>query len=448
MLRSSYGSGHLYTFDSNTLCFVIDDLTRQRNGIRAWIEVHATIPTEEDGEPIVFGSFDLTGARTSSTIKGQWREAMGFDLPDKIVKSVIWDAIQIIKSGPGDAIRLEPKTRNDGDMWLLEPLWGNVGATRLIAAGGSGKSFLALAAAIEVSTGRNTILKGKTPRSVGPVLYLDWEADHQTHEQRLSQLLKGAGQAAKGVHIHYVDMKKHGALYRNVKPIQRIAQTHDAGAIIVDSVMLARGSTGDGPAEESTIRLYEAIDEIGLKTFLIDHKNAQQAAGGKKGGYGSVVMDNSARNVWDMIRTRQIPDNGDGPGIYQELEHTKANNTKRYPKQALELRFGGPTVTFQPVGVQSDFGISADTLADQIERALEQTGASTITQLAEHLNKTPASIRNQLNRHDDRFIVVAKSGSTNIWGTPDMDVNQALTSEGDTNVTPIRPDIDGLPEPF
>lgn len=441
--RVPYGTGILYRVGPiRRIGIFVDDLKRTSTGIRGWVELHLLgeddfgNPGFPEGTPIHFASYDLTGSRTVAGILAGWRQAnLGPNrLEDHWVTASLYDAIETVKQGPGDPVSLAGGQTATGPKFLIEPLWGAVGATRLIATGGSGKSFLALAMALSVACDTGQVLGTRRPTRTGPVLYLDWEADADTHSQRLAGLITGAGvHPSAADKILYLDMRSHGPLHRTAPAIRRQVDRHDVAGLIVDSVMLARGSSGDGPAEESTIRLYEALDLIGPPALLIDHKSKAQAdSKSRKGGYGSVVMDNQARNVWDVTRTFSLAD-----GRRLELEHTKANNTRLYEPQAFDLHFDGDRAWFSPSTPLSGWGHSVETAGDKVVRALIAGGPLTATDLAAVTELAPATIRRAVTK-DPRIVVIARGDSNRkLYGLADG--TQPPTLEAVT---------DGLPVPF
>lgn len=441
--QEPYGTGWLFRVGHGSrVGIVVDEPRRQSYGIRAWVELHLL---DEDAEgravtgvtPIHFGSYDLTGARTVKSLLDGWQVAgTKIPLPEPDVATAVYRVIEAFREGPGRPEVLSPEARDESQPpFLIEPLWGGVGSTRLIAVGGSGKSFLAMGMALQVAVNTNHVLHGRMPTAHGPVVYLDWEADRQTHADRLSMIAKGAGIPAKqwSGGVLYLDMRRHGALYRSAAAVARQVQTVGAVAVVVDSVMMARGSSGEGPAEESSVRMFEAIDQIGVPALLIDHKSKAQAQSkNRRGGYGSVVMDNAARNVWDM--TRSFPTSS---GLRMELEHTKANNTRRYPVESFELTFADGALTFEGQTPLDGWGQNVETVEDRIVRALIEHGPLSAPELVENLDVTETAVRKALSR-TDRVVVVA-TGSH----------NRKLYGLADDAPVPLRPvPTEALPDPY
>ena len=74
--------------------------------------------------------------------------------------------------------------------YLLYPLVIDGATSVLFADGASGKSLVALAAAVSVATGIE-VIPGFTPQRLGPVIYWDWEWDAESHAERLQAICAG-----------------------------------------------------------------------------------------------------------------------------------------------------------------------------------------------------------------------------------------------------------------
>jgi hypothetical protein len=383
----------------------LDRLVYTSRGLTAWVELHhKDVPVADGRAPGVYGQWNLLSSTTVPAITKRWDQWLGVGGDDDrkgligdFVNDVIYDVIGMWREGP-DPVDLAAAPANDGG-WLLEPWVEQSSHSRLIARGGAGKSYLALAMALTVATGERFFPdNGRYPKptKVGPVAYLDWESDAGTHQRRMRQLLDGAGldPIQLGL-ISYFPMR--GPLHRQTIGVQRRLEHEGAVMVIVDSVMLARGSSGEGGAEDTTVRMFEALDELAVPCLLIDHKSKQQVKSQSGlGGYGSVVMTNSVRNEWDAFRVYHSDE-----GIRLGLKHTKQNNTRPYADLVLTVSFDGSG----PVRLVADRKLVEDTdmpVVDQIAIALTGRPA-TVADLADELGRPGDTIRKTLRRHTDRF---------------------------------------------
>lgn len=189
-----------------------------------------------------------------------------------------------------------------GSRYLLAPLVALDGATVWAADGGTGKSVLALAVALSVASGRS--LLGTAPRQVGPVLYLDWEADAGTHRDRLWALWR-ALEGDEPPPLEAVRYISQTASLHELAPVlrRRVVET-GAVLVVVDSLGLARGGAPEDA--EATIRTFRALRSLSVPVLAIDHISKAQREGlvKHKTAIGSVYTRNSARLVW-VIETAQ-----------------------------------------------------------------------------------------------------------------------------------------------
>jgi hypothetical protein len=170
---------------------------------------------------------------------------------------------------------------------------------------------------------------GIKPELSGPVLYLDWEADSVTHAMRLEALCKAKGlRMIEG--IHYMPMAS--SLYLSQRRVMSaVADLHPV-LLIVDSNAMARGATGEGGAEDSTIRMITALRSFGPAALVVDHKSEEKIRRGLTGGYGSIFNRNLARLEWEVVRTNRTLE---ATSLALRLE--KANNIRT--KVELGFRF-------------------------------------------------------------------------------------------------------------
>lgn len=397
--------GWRYTALDGLVEFVFDYMHATSRGIESWVEVRAST---ESGAPRVYGRKDLTGANTVRDLARQWGESGGVaeETFRNLTNEIVYDVIRRWREGP-EPVDLVQAAKVVQKRWMLRP-WIELGAaTRLIAAGGSSKSAFALGMALTIATGRNKILHGSAPTVTGPVAFLDWEANADTHKERLDAICRGAGIDLEPGLVHYFDMKEQGPLRRTSTSMA--ARFHDLGIVfaVVDSVMLARGSSGErGGAEDSTVDLYAAVGELGCSALLIDHKSAATLkARDKKGGYGSVVMDNSARLVWDIHQVAKLG----GDRVRWTASNTKANNSALHADQSYEVVIKADrddiwdTATFKPIASLTDGLADAGNQADQIELLLVEHGALPVAEIARHLEVSEGQVRAVVNRHPERF---------------------------------------------
>lgn len=316
-------------------------------GLMAWSEISWTGTVPAPG--IVHASrIDVMGARTVDTlvskikaanigVKADWRH---------LIQQALYDVIQDHLKGPApiDLTTVEPSPAT----FILRPLIGAVGATSIVAAGGTGKSLLALAASCCIGTGSEEWFPMKPLRS-GPVFYIDWEADADTHAHRLKALEAAAGEKFPSDTLHYIEAREPLRLW--AKALAYRVAAAGAVLVVIDSVMLARG--GEAAVLE-TNDFYAALRSLGVPSLLIDHQSRDALEKGKSTAFGTIVNENSARLRWaakgdkDHLVLRSPKQNNFGklPTISLSLETQSRNDLLTYAKwRQTEGRPSDTTIT-------------------------------------------------------------------------------------------------------
>ena len=239
-MKEQHGGGRWDWTHPSGARLIIDEITPKGDTLRAWIQIrHGTTRK-------VVGSYDLKGARTVGALAKDAATTMPslkVDWRDMILTSIL----QIIDHHleGDDIIPLSEVTIAKGQRWLLQPLVSSTGVTSLIGWGGSLKSVLALAAAATVASGDSRYL-GITPTTTGTVLYLDWEADSETHHERLAGLCRGIG---VDMPTNVLYRQEAVPLHRSANALERKVAALGVRFVVVDSVMMARGGDAMGPEE-------------------------------------------------------------------------------------------------------------------------------------------------------------------------------------------------------
>lgn len=211
--------------------------------------------------------------------------------------------------------------------YVVAPYIDRHGTTILFGDGAVSKSVHALAFGVSVAVG-TTIIPNTSVRETGPVLYLDWEADAETHAERLEAICSGHG-IEPPENLHY--MRRVGSLGSSVREIRREIAARGAVFTIVDSIGAACG--GDPEQAASIITAMNAIRAFGVPTLAIHHiaKDAKD----KTKPFGSVYSPNLARRTWRLDKEQAA---GEG-AIYVRAINFKANNGKLEQSLSHSVRF-------------------------------------------------------------------------------------------------------------
>ena len=283
--------------------------------------------------------------------------------------------------------------------YVLAPYIDRHGTTIIFGDGGISKSIHALAFGVSVAVG-TTIIPDTVVREVGPVIYLDWEADDETHAERLEAICAGHGiEAPKNLHY----MRRVGSLGASVREFRSEIAARQAVFVVVDSIGAACG--GDPEQAASVIAAMNAIRAFGVPTLAIHHiaKDAKD----KTKPFGSVYAPNLARRTWRL-------DKEQSPGedtIYVRAINFKVNNGKVNTSVGHSVRFyedeleNLEQVCFGtgPIGRMPRSGNAG--LKWPIAQEL-RSGPLTVRELALALDASEDTCRKTLRRWPDWFIEV------------------------------------------
>lgn len=231
------------------------------------------------------------------------------------------------------------------DRWCIEPLVMKGRPALLFGPGGVGKSLIALTCGLSVAYGIE-IIPGMPPAVKGPVLYLDWETTKDVINDRIQNIAAG----------HHFTPTRNAVFYRHcVRPLATDAEELSAIVaakgivlVIVDSSAYAMGAQGEyGDANESILRMHEALRLIGVTSLLVDHVNKTdaKAKGGASTPYGSAYKTNAARVSWEVRKEASAE------GLRISLFHAKSNDTALLPPIGIALDWTYDSIMFRKTAV-------------------------------------------------------------------------------------------------
>ena len=288
------------------------------------VTAECTIASVLDGEPemLYFGRINLVSAQTRASLaKSLSERAENLDWYAALNQVAI---LSIHRWREGDSTVLLNEIEPTTNRWLLYPYVEYGGPTTLYAKGSSGKSYLALAIALSVQTGR--ALVGRLMGEPANVLYLDWETSADAHAERLGALCRAAGCPVPAIAYR----RMNTTLPNAIDIIQReVARLH-IGLMIVDSMALAGG--GEVNESSTALAVFNAIRAIGVPCLCLHHRSKGEGA---ETAIGSVYYENSSRIMWQLEKSEQEGETG----IAMSLVCTKANNGQRLPRHAYRLDF-------------------------------------------------------------------------------------------------------------
>lgn len=284
--------------------------------------------------------------------------------------------------------------------WAIEPLAIRQGVSVIYGAGGGGKSYLAYALALSVELGRE-IVPGCPPAMKGRAVYLDWETNRATANDRVRAIAAGAG--VTGGTLNYRRMRR--PLTDVADEVAEHVASKEATFVVIDSVERAMGAKSEySDMTDAVMRLYEAIDLMGpVSVLLIDHiPKSEIGSKFANGPIGAVAKENAARLTHSLI-TRRVND-----AMEMTLHYHKGNDVPWHQPIGLRLGIDDEGARFAPAEVRSKSDEQEETegppttrsIAGQIRELLDDPGVGyTQEAIAEHLGLNPDSVRVTLYRN-------------------------------------------------
>lgn len=418
---------HFWTRDSRVHIAYRDFADTRSGDVKAQVEVHWN---EEPNQGLAkhgwmaLGGTATTWARDLARTRPELTEAEW----SQLIQRTSYLAKRRFQEGePFEHIGDEPTP----EKYLLYPFVVASGPSVISSEGGSGKSFLGLATALALATGRAGFL-GVRPKATGPVLYLDWEDAKNTHDERAWALCRPLGIEPPRDRLIY--SRQRAPLPATWKSIaKKIGNLPTPPvALVIDSVGKARG--GDVNSAEDTNRLFAAIDSLGFPAICIDHKSKEAIQRKLRGPIGSVYSWNSARMAWDLEKSQTI-------GLDQlrvVLRNVKSNSTKLHRSLAWEVTFDNEGegenarlvgVRYTPIDpnrvIALDFSemTTQETVLAMLKRA---DHAMTMQEIADTADAPLATVRKAIQRARQDDLVLMHDGNPPTYELAERHDQQSL----------------------
>ncbi len=317
-----------YTFTHDKTTIEFDRVSSGRNGeIKTECKVRWN---ERPNDGVIHrGSLNVLAAQTvKSFAKACADRVPEFDWQEAFV-DITGRTIDRYRAGD-PPILLSDVDPAERPRWLVRPILAHGNPTIIAAAGGSGKSFLALAALATACTGRGKFLGLNATGKAVPGIYIDYEADEHTHQNRLEALCKGSG-VDYPTNLFY--RRERVPMHQASQELARFVAKNNIGAAVVDSK--GAGMGGAPEDAEKVLEFFTAVARLQVPVLIVDHITNEMAdnPGRKQRPYGSVYTQNQARQIW-MAQTVEGEDD-----ITTVWTLTKNNNGKKGAKLAWRLVF-------------------------------------------------------------------------------------------------------------
>ena len=358
----------------------------------------------------------------------------------------------------GQACALSKKRYREGDphvdlstvkwdakpRFVVAPYVDQHGTTIIFGDGGVSKSVHALALGLSVVTGIPLLPDSEVTQEPGPVLYLDWEADAETHAERLGALCAGLGIP---VPTGLIYMRRSGSLGESVREIRRVIATEGAVFAIVDSIGAAAG--GDPEKADPIIRAMNSMRALEVPCLSIHHVTKDSKD--KTKPFGSVYSPNLARLTWRVDKEQAEGDSN----ISVRMTNFKANFGRLEPSRGHGIVFENndddrlTTIRFTHVSALAL--PSTHSKAGQkweLVKALQTLGRGSVSDLAEATDLAKTVVRMQLNRHKDFFHNLQPGTGGGQWILIDTRAEEERISDSNQGESVIHGRIESPPPPI
>jgi len=214
--------------------------------------------------------------------------------------------------------------------YLLVPFLPSGMVTVLAGDGGCGKGYMSLALALSVASGQPLCNDWRVNRE-GSVVYIDYESSEEDIFRRLDLLINGADlDVIDLAQVYYLRAETPFVLgYRDYVAVIR---EREPALVILDSLAPAIG----GGLEQSDLatELMRKLRMLNTTVLAISHVSKSMRGSEDATPYGSVFIQNLARNVWVQTRTAWTD-----TGLSIALTHTKSNVGRRHHTRHYEIEF-------------------------------------------------------------------------------------------------------------
>lgn len=393
-----FGLGFRVVFPGQRVRLTVTKLRRGSSGLTGYVEVEYSRPRADGGGKLLLAGEKLnlgSGRERSAFVNRITKRHEGVDWPN-VVDSVCIEVQRRDDEGePVVLIGNLPRPIDGG--WLVGDFLERNQAHSLFGDGSVGKSWLALAMAVAVVTGVE-IVPGYRPYRRGGVLYVDYETDHDTLNERVKQICRGAGIDAPDIPYLRLDQPFSDCLER----VLQVCQEYSVELVIVDSVEAAMAGSVDhgAPANEGPSRMNQALRRLRRTALLVDHINAEQAKNRGLAGkaYGSIFKRNWVRLSYELKRVQETS----GAERHLGLFCTKRNNGPEFAPVGLRWEINEEVSTWTREAVDEGFG-EALRSHERIAAHLRAHGDTVVNDLAEALSLPRGTVSAALKRQSALF---------------------------------------------
>jgi hypothetical protein len=227
------------------------------------------------------------------------------------------------------------------------------------------------------------------------VLYLDFEADLETHRRYVTAIKRGMD-LTDSDNIAY--RRLESSIFNVADSIRNEIESKDIGLAIIDSQMAATATDRPGASDaQLSAEYYNILRSWNCATLTLDHttKQSMNSENGAEAPYGSVVKYNRSRSQFELRSSDEDETN------HRELAlvHRKFNLGRKIKPMGIAIDFhneGDKLIDIKFSKCELELSASLNKVVPRKTRlinALRQRGTATIQELAEAVGE-PDNTRN------------------------------------------------------
>ena len=314
------------------------------------------------------------------------------------------------------------RTEEKRNTWLIDGFLAKNKPTLIYADGGTGKSMFTVALAMSVASGLNIIPELEVNESTGgSVVYLDWEAELEDHDDRTQWICNGLDSnkwSVNDFNIHYIRCRT--SIFQMQIQIQKRIEETGAQLLVVDSLVPSVDS--DANDADTARRFYQVLRSLDIPSLIISHTTKNPGdVDSKAKPFGSAYWWNQARSVWEIRKEQSAGDN------YTDLAiiNRKSNNWSIVEPIGVrmiteDMQSSEPKVTFEPItlATQNNSLSKVVPIKARIMSLLNGTiEGMSVKDIADELEENMDSVRQALRRGlGSAFIQsVDQTNNSKVW---------------------------------
>lgn len=356
-----------------------DRFSNERSELTAEVVVHSTVPGL--AEQLFRKRLNLLATRSvaefAKLLDGRTRtQKLDWAV---LLETAIERAIRAQREGEPAVLLNEVAVVPQDALYALQPLVLRDHSTFLYGRPGEGKTYVMLAIACALQSGRADLLGLKPTRRLN-VLVLDFEGNGA------SVLAARARQIAGGAGLPITYLECRAAIWDEQDRILRVVRERNIEFICSDSVGMACGGL---PPEgsEAALRYGVTVRRIGVGGIHLAH--LPKDATNEDYPFGSQFWQAQARLTFLLKKRQELGGNGFTVGLYNK----KANFGAFSPPLGYAVRFAGDAVSFERTDVRSEPELADSLPVGYRMKFALRAGEREVGDLADELGSSHDAVR-------------------------------------------------------